>query len=49
MAAYKVDKYILHRLLQGYEIPDVTHISVDEVYARSPASRRKVKPEMIYF
>ncbi len=36
MACYKVDKHILQRLLQGYEIPLVTHISVDEVYARSP-------------
>ena len=35
MACYKVDKHILSRLLQGYQIPEVTHISVDEVYARS--------------
>lgn len=34
-ACYKVDKYILRRLLQGYRIPKVTKISVDEVYARS--------------
>ena len=33
---YKVDKYILRRLLQGYKIPRVTRISVDEVYARGP-------------
>lgn len=33
---YAVDKYILTRLLQGYKIPKVTHISVDEVYARGP-------------
>lgn len=32
---YQVDKFILTRLLQGYKIPKVTHISVDEVYARS--------------
>jgi len=32
---YQVDKHILGRLLQGYRIPPVTHISVDEVYARS--------------
>lgn len=32
---YQVDKFILQRLLQGYKIPKVTHISVDEVYARS--------------
>ena len=31
---YRVDKYILRRLLQGYKIPKVTRISVDEVYAR---------------
>ena len=31
---YRVDKYILARLLQGYKIPEVTRISVDEVYAR---------------
>lgn len=36
MTCYGVDKYILQRLLQGYQIPTVTHISVDEVYARSP-------------
>ena len=41
MSAYKVDKYILQRLLQGYEIPSVTHISVDEVYARSPVQQKK--------
>lgn len=37
---YQVDKFILTRLLQGYKIPKVTHISVDEVYARS---RRQLK------
>jgi len=41
MACYKVDKYILQRLLQGYEIPPVTHISVDEVYARSPKQQKE--------
>lgn len=35
MTCYKIDKYILSRLLQGYEVPGVTHIAVDEVYARS--------------
>ncbi|MGZ3634240.1 MAG: ISL3 family transposase [Parachlamydiaceae bacterium] len=35
MSCYKVDKHVLQRLLQGYSIPEVTHISVDEVYARS--------------
>lgn len=40
MTAYRVDKYILQRLLQGYEIPNVTHISVDEVYARSPVQQK---------
>ncbi len=34
MTCYAVDKYILMRLLQGYRIPKVTQISVDEVYAR---------------
>lgn len=33
---YRVDKYILTRFLQGYKIPEVTKISVDEVYARGP-------------
>lgn len=33
---YAVDKYNLRRLLQGYEIPKITGISVDEVYARGP-------------
>jgi len=41
MACYKVDKYILQRLLQGYKIPTVTHISVDEVYARSNVQKKK--------
>lgn len=41
MACYKVDHYILARLLQGYEIPNVTHISVDEVYARSPKQQKE--------
>lgn len=41
MATYRVDKYILRRLLQGYQIPAVTHISVDEVYARSPKQKAK--------
>ena len=27
MACYKVDKYILNRLLQGYAVPEVTHIA----------------------
>lgn len=41
MSCYRVDKYILRRLLQGYSIPKVTHIAVDEVYARS---RKQLKP-----
>jgi transposase len=41
MSTYRVDKYILNRLLQGYKIPEVTHISVDEVYARSPKQQKK--------
>ena len=41
MATYKVDKHILQRLLQGYKIPNVTHISVDEVYARSPVQQKE--------
>lgn len=41
MACYSVDHYILRRLLQGYKIPKVTHIGVDEVYARSPKQQKK--------
>lgn len=41
MSCYEVDKHILMRLLQGYQIPDITHISVDEVYARSPVQQKK--------
>ena len=41
MACYKVDHYILSRLLQGYEIPSVSHISVDEVYARGPRQQKE--------
>lgn len=33
---YRVDKYILRRLLEGYKIPEVKRIAVDEVYARGP-------------
>ena len=40
-ACYQVDKFILTRLLQGYQIPTVTHISVDEVYARGPKQMKK--------
>jgi len=40
-SCYKVDKYILRRLLQGYKIPKVTKISVDEVYARGPKQLKK--------
>ncbi len=35
MTCYKIDKYILNRIFQGYEIPSLSHIAVDEVYARS--------------
>jgi len=38
---YRVDKYVLRRLLQGYKIPEVTHIAVDEVYARGPKQKKK--------
>jgi len=38
---YRVDKYILRRLLQGYKIPRVTRISVDEVYARGPRQQKE--------
>jgi transposase len=38
---YKVDKYILKRLLQGYKIPKVTAIAVDEVYARGPRQQKE--------
>ena len=41
MSCYKVDHYVLARMLQGYEIPKVRRISVDEVYARSPKQRKK--------
>jgi len=33
---YRVDKFVLRRLLQGYRIPKITEIAVDEVYARGP-------------
>jgi len=32
---YRVDKYILQRMLQGFEIPNLRTIGVDEVHARS--------------
>jgi transposase len=40
MSCYSVDHYILKRLLQGYKIPEVTHIAVDEVYARGPKQKK---------
>jgi transposase len=39
MTCYKIDRHILQRLFQGYKIPDITHIGVDEVYARSPLQK----------
>lgn len=41
MSCYKVDKHILVKLLQGYDIPKVSHISVDEVYARSAKQQKE--------
>lgn len=41
MTCYKIDKYILNRLLQGYSIPNITHIAVDEVYARGPKQKQE--------
>jgi len=38
---YRLDKLVLRKLLQGYKIPKITHISVDEVYARSPKQMKK--------
>jgi len=38
---YRIDKRILRRLLQGYKIPKVTRISVDEVYARGPKQQKE--------
>jgi transposase len=40
-SCYRIDKYILARLLQGYKIPEVTKICVDEVYARGPKQLRE--------
>ncbi len=39
MTCYKIDKYILNRIFQGYQIPSLSHIAVDEVYARSPVQK----------
>lgn len=41
MTCYKIDKHILQRLFQGYKIPPMTHIGVDEVYARSPQQKKE--------
>lgn len=38
---YNVDKDILTRMLQGYKIPEVTRISVDEVYARGKKQQKE--------
>lgn len=40
---YAIDKHILTKLLQGYRIPKVTHISVDEVYARSSKQKDELE------
>jgi transposase len=40
-ACYEVDYHILQALFQSYEIPKVTHIGVDEVYARGPKQLEK--------
>jgi len=40
MTGYRVDKHMLVRFMQGYNIPKVTHISVDEVYARGPKQQK---------
>ena len=38
---YQIDKYILRRLVQGYKIPEITKIAVDEVYARGPKQKKE--------
>jgi len=38
---YEVDKHILRNLLQGYKIPSIEALAVDEVYARSPQQMRE--------
>ncbi len=38
---YRVDKYVLKRLFQGYKIPDITKIAVDEVYARGKKQQKE--------
>jgi transposase len=38
---YNVDYDILTKMLQAYKIPDVTKISVDEVYARSKKQQKE--------
>lgn len=38
---YKLDKVILLKLLQGYKIPAITKIAVDEVYARGPRQMKE--------
>lgn len=41
MSCYDVDFFILRRLLQGYKIPKVEHLAVDEVYARGPKQKKE--------
>lgn len=38
---YRLDKYILKRLLQGFNIPPLKRIGVDEVHARSKKQLKK--------
>jgi transposase len=38
---YNIDKVILTKMLQGYKIPEVIKISVDEVYARGKKQQKE--------
>jgi hypothetical protein len=38
---YDIDKVILTKLLQGYKIPDIKQVSVDEVYARGKRKQKE--------
>jgi len=38
---YEVDKHILRNLLQGYKIPSIEALAVDEVYARSKRQQKE--------
>ena len=49
MTMYRLDFSRLKRMLQHYKIPKVTHISVDEVYARKKSYGKRESRDKKFF